>query len=78
MVISWTAVADTRRTCWMQPPGDTLQLPDSIVRRGGRAADGTGLESRSVAWPIISAISVTWPHYIPGSYLATVIQVESR
>ena len=46
-------------------------------RRGGRAVEGSGLESRLAAWPIFSAISVTWPPYMPGSYPATVSHHES-
>ncbi len=46
-------------------------------RRGGRAVEGSGLESRLAAWPIFSAISVTWPTYMPGAYPATVSHHES-
>ncbi len=45
-------------TCWIHPVQDTLQLPGS-VRRGGRAVEGSGLESRLTAWPIFYAISAT-------------------
>ena len=37
---------DKLQSCLISPSRDTLQEPDSILRRGSQAADGTGLENR--------------------------------
>ena len=65
-------------SCCMSPARDSLQVPDFPVRRGGRAVEGSGLESRSAAKPDFLAIPIAYAPYLPGSYPATVIPDESR
>jgi hypothetical protein len=64
--------------CWIHPARDSLQAPDFIARRGGRAVEGSGLGVRSAAGRNFSAIPITYAPCLPGWYPATVIPDESR
>ncbi len=70
-------VLDERRICWSPGRRDILWTRDFLERRGARAVEGSGLESRLAARRNSSAFSVTCATYLLGVYPATVIHHES-